>query len=130
MQKWRRQTVIYKTWAQFQVDFNLAHKETCNDQLEADEFGYGGSDAAAIQGVEEVLANSAAATVSNRAAVLTLMMTNARLSQELANARVQIAMLTADLTALHLKVTHLEGATGNTGRNGRCGRGGRGKDAG
>ena len=41
----------------------------CKDQLEANELGYGGANAAAIQGSEEVLTNLAAGTVSDRAAV-------------------------------------------------------------
>merc|ERR1740124_1533880 len=120
--EWRRQNIIYKTRLQFQINFSLAHKVMCNNQLESDELVYGGANAAAIQGAEKAL--------ENLAAVTTLTTTNTRILQELDTIRVQITTITADSIVLHLKVTCLEGAAGNAGGNRVYGHGGRKNDAG
>jgi len=128
--EWRRQNIIYKTRLQFQINFSLAHKVMCNNQLESDELVYGGANAAAIQGAEKALENLAAVIFSDYTAVTTLITTNTRILQELDTIRVQITTITADSIVLHLKVTCLEGAAGNAGGNRVYGHGGRENDAG
>ena len=61
--EWRRRATMTKTWAQFQTDFAIVYKEMCDDRQEAENAGYGGANAAMIQGAEEALANLVAATI-------------------------------------------------------------------
>jgi hypothetical protein len=88
--EWRRQVATTKIWAQFQSDFAIAYKEMCDDRQEAEIAGYGGANAAMIQGTEEALANLAAATISDCMAVDTLTATNAKLTSDLIDAKVRI----------------------------------------
>ena len=68
--EWRRRSPpTTKTWAQFQTDFAIAYKEMCDDRQEAEVAGYGGANAAMIQGAEEALANLVLATISDHMAV-------------------------------------------------------------
>jgi hypothetical protein len=123
---WRRRTAAEKNWANFKVDFTIAHSEYRDSQATANQAGYHSANAAitdnanALEQTADALANLATATASDRAAVANLTATNASLTSEL-------ALINATLQTALSQIAALQNNNG-TGRNSNRGNGGRRND--
>lgn len=107
---WRRRPNAEKTWAQFKIDFALAHQELRESQVTAQGAGYHSANLLTIdtrQTTMEAFANLATATASDRSTVSQLSSTNSQLSNNLAETTAKLNTALADNQALKDKVEQL-----------------------
>ena len=126
---WKRQTALYKTWAQFKVDFTIAHNELREDQRTTRDAGFQ-ANSAIQQETANAIANLANATLADRE-TMTAMQTNiGTLTLQLAEANAKLVEALIVSTTLKEQLASRGGNGGQTRGNfsGR-GNGGRGGGA-
>jgi hypothetical protein len=110
-QAWQSRAIAGKTWAQFKLDFDTAHREFRLTNQTAQQSGFHSANMMIGQGRDEsmqdtvdVIAQLATATASDHGTVETLTTTNAKLATQLEAAHAQIAQLRNKIATLKNKI--------------------------
>jgi hypothetical protein len=108
---WQSRAIAGKTWAQFKIDFDTAHREFCITNQTAQQSGFHSANIMIEQGREETMQDTvdtisqlATSTASDRGTEATLTTTNAKLATQLEAAQAQIAQLKDDIVAQKNKI--------------------------
>jgi hypothetical protein len=108
---WQSRAIAGKTWAQFKLDFAIAHREFRLNNQTAQQSGFHSANMMIEQAREDTMqdtvdaiAQLATATASDRGTVATLTTTNAKLATQLEAAQAQIAQLKDEITSLKSKI--------------------------
>jgi hypothetical protein len=111
---WQSRTTAAKTWAQFKIDVETAHKEFCLTNQTAQQSGFHSANMMNEQGRDnsmhetaEAIAQLATATASDHGTVATLATTNAKLANQLEAAHALIAQLESEIATLKIKIKHV-----------------------
>jgi uncharacterized protein involved in exopolysaccharide biosynthesis len=104
---WQSRAIAGKTWAQFKLDFDTAHREFRLTNQTAQQSGFHSANMMieqgrdeSMQGTVDAIAKLATATASDRGTVATLTTTNAKLATQLEATHAQIAQLKNEIATL------------------------------
>jgi hypothetical protein len=108
---WQSRAIAEKTWAQFKIDFDTAHREFRLTNQTAQQSGFHSANMTIEQGRDDsmqetvdAIAQLATATASDCGTVATLTTTNAKLANQLEAAHALIAQLKNEIATLKNKI--------------------------
>ena len=110
---WKRKPAAQKTWAQFKIDFTIAHAELMESSQTARSTGYQANNATEVQHeTVAAISNLANATQADRASMAALTSTVTILTTDLSSANDKLVKALARITVLEKELATKGGRTG------------------